>query len=114
MVRIVDYKAYQNEEGEDFFVLVVQGGITVVKSKETGRTYLTKQTAKVSCTFDEDTCKDLIGTDIPGRIIKMEVEPYEYTNEETGELITLTHRYQLVTEEDAILNDNIQPEEAVI
>ena len=114
MVRIVDYKAYQNEEGEDFFVLVVEGGISVVKSKESGRTYLTKPTAKVSCTFDEETCKDLIGTEIPGKIVKMEVEPYEYTNEETGELVILTHRYQLISEEEAVLNENIQPEEAVI
>ncbi len=114
MVRIVDYKTYQNEDGEDFFVLVVQGGIAAVKSRETGKTYLTKQTARVSSTFDEETCKSLIGTEIPGRIIKVEVEPFEYSLPETGEIITLTQRNEFVTEEDAILNDNLQIEETVV
>ncbi len=114
MVRIVDYKTYQNEDGEDFFALVVHGGIAAVKSRATGKTYLTKQTARVSCTFDEETCKSLIGSEIPGRIVKVEVEPFEYALPETGEMITLTHRNEFVTEEDAILNDNLQKEETVI
>ncbi len=114
MVRIVDYKSYQNNEGEDFFVLVVQGDISVVKSKESGRTYLTKQIAKVSCTFDEETCKGLVGTEIPGRIVKVEVDPFEYTNEETGEVIVLTHQNQLISDEEVILMNNLQREETVI
>lgn len=114
MVRIVDYKTYQNEDGEEFFALVVHGGISAVKSRETGKTYLTKQTARVSCTFDEETCKSLIGSEIPGRIIKVDVEPFEYAIPESGEIITLTQRNEFVTEEDAILNDNLQAEETVI
>lgn len=114
MVRIVDYRTYHNEDGEDFFALVVQGGITAVKSKASGRTYLTNQQAKVSCTFDEETCKTLIGSEIAGKIVKVEVEPFEYTVPDTGEIITLTHRNEFITEEEAILNDNLQKEESVI
>ena len=114
MVRIVDYKTYQNDDGEDFFVLVVQGGLAAVKSKVSGKVYLTKQTARVSCTFDEETCKSLIGTEIPGQIRKMEVEPFEYTDEETGELRVINFRNQFISEEEAVLFDNIQEEETVM
>ncbi len=49
--------------------------------------------AQVTSTFDEQTCKALIGTEIEGEIIKKECEPYDYTNKETGEIISLTHRW---------------------
>ena len=37
MVTIADYKTYQREDGTDFYVLVVQGEVEAVQSKETGR-----------------------------------------------------------------------------
>ena len=114
MVTIVDYKAYSKENGEDFYALVVQGGLESVKSKETGRTYLTARKATVPCTFDETTCKGLIGSQIPGNIRKEEVEPYEYTVPETGEIIQLQHRYAFVGEEESVLQDNLVESEAVL
>lgn len=114
MVTIVDYKTYQRENGEHFFALVVQGGIEAVKSKETNRTYLTAKTAKVSCTFGEETCKGLIGTQMPGRITKSLVDPYEYSIPDTGEVITLSHRNEYVSEEEAIIKENVEQESAVI
>lgn len=76
MVKIVDYKTHQREiDGEEFYALIVQGGLEAVKSKETGRTYLTARTARVSCAFDEETCKSLIGTELPGAIQKIAIEP---------------------------------------
>jgi len=77
MVTIVDYKTFENEDEKKFHVLIVQGGLEAVKSKETGQAYFTAKTARVSCTFDENTCKGLIGTEIPGTIKKVEVEPYD-------------------------------------
>ena len=76
MVSIVDYKAFQKENGEKFYSLVVQGGVEAIKSKESGRTYLTAKTTNLACTFNEITCKSLIGTQLPGQIRKVEVEPY--------------------------------------
>jgi hypothetical protein len=114
MVTIVDYKTYQKEDGTDFYALVVQGGLEAVKSQETGRTYLTARTTKVPCTFNESTCESLKGSTLPGRIQKVEVEPYEYTIPDTGEMITLTHRYEYISEEESILKENVIEEEAVI
>jgi hypothetical protein len=61
MVRIIDYLKRTNAEGEDFFVLVLQGGLEIVKSQETGRNYATSKTANLSSVFDENTCKSCMG-----------------------------------------------------
>lgn len=113
MVKIVDFKTYQSEDGKEFCSLIVQGGLEAVKSQETNRTYLTARKARVACTFDEAVCKSLIGTDFPGTIQKVEVDPYDYTVESTGEVITLSHRYEYVGEEESIIKDNVLKEEEV-
>lgn len=93
MVRIVNYQKRQTEEGKPFFVLEIQSGIEMVLSTKTGQYYATAKRANISSTFDEETCKALLGTDMPGTIAKMDSEPYEYTIKESGEIIMLTHRY---------------------
>lgn len=98
MVRIVNYQKRTTEEGKDFFVLQIQSGITMVKSKETGKFYATANKATLSSTFDEETCKALIGTEMSGKVEKVACEPYEYTIRETGEIITLAHRFEYVEE----------------
>ena len=102
MVRIIDVLKRQNSAGEDFFLLVLRGGLQIVKSEETNRYYATMKQATMSTTFDENTCKSLIGEEIPGSIVKVEVEPYEYALPETGEVITLSHRWEYVKESDKI------------
>jgi predicted nucleotide-binding protein (sugar kinase/HSP70/actin superfamily) len=93
MVRIINYQKRQTEEGKPFFVLEIQSGIEMVLSTKTGQYYATAKKANISSTFDEETCKALLGTDMRGNIRKMDSEPYEYTVRETGEIIMLTHRY---------------------
>lgn len=114
MVTIVDYKTYQSEDGKEFYALEVQGGIEMVQSKESGRNYLTARKAMVSCTFNKATCESLKGTQIDGIIKRVEVEPYTYTVENTGEEITLSHRYEFMSEEQEVVKDNLIEEEFVI
>ena len=115
MVTIVDYKTYQKkEDGETFYALVVQGGLEAVKSRETNRTYFTTKTARVACTFGEEMCKKLIGTQMPGSIRKVEVESYEFAIPETGEIINLQHRNEYVGEEESIIENNVQREAAIL
>lgn len=104
MVRIISYKTREREDGTQFYLLVVQGGIEMIKSKTTGQFYATAKKAMVSTTFDEDTCKGLIGSEFPGKISKITTEPYQYTIKDTGETITLEHRY-------IYLPEGVEPEE---
>ena len=98
MVTIIDFKERNKEDGTSFFVLEVQGGIELVQSQKTGQFYATAKKAYIPSTFNEVTCVALVGTQMPGDIEKVDCDPYEYTVQETGEVITLTHRYQYVQE----------------
>lgn len=113
MVKIVDFKTYQKEDGTEFCTLKVQSGVEAVKSKKTGKMYLTAKTASVPCTFDENTCKALIGSELPGSIQKVEVEPFDYEIPDTGEVITLSERNEYVSEQDRVLKENLVKTEEV-
>lgn len=104
MVRIISYKTRQREDGTSFCVLEVQGGIEMVLSQKTNQYYATAKKAYISSTFDEETCKALVGTEMQGSIQKQECEPYEYTVKETGETMFLSHRFVYVPTE------SVQPE----
>ena len=106
MVTVINYKKAMNAEGQEFFMLVVQGGVQSVVSQETGRVYLTAKKANVSSTFDEQTCKSLIGTKLPGNVEKKNVDPYAFVIQETGEEIELSHRYEY--------NPNLQSAEEAV
>lgn len=113
MVKIIGYKSIENEDGENFFVLIVQGGVEIVKSKITGKSYFTARTVNVPATFDENTCKDLLGSNFEGEIVKVTCEPYEYTIKESGEEITIDYRYEYVDMEQEHLEENIIDREIV-
>nr|WP_298156202.1 hypothetical protein [Flavobacterium sp.] len=98
MVTIVNFKERHTEDGKSFFVLEAQGGIEMVKSQQTGKFYATARKAYIPSTFNEITCKALIGTQMKGEVIREECEPYEYTVQETGEVLTFTHRFVYVQE----------------
>ncbi|WP_034886091.1 hypothetical protein [Gillisia sp. JM1] len=100
MVRIINYKEREAQEGEIFYVLILQGGIEMIKSQNTQRFYATAKRASIPSTFDEATCKGLIGTEMPGLITKVDTDPYEYTIQETGEIIELSHRYEYSPEDE--------------
>ena len=97
MVRVINYKKRQTEDKE-FFVLEITGGIEMVQSQTTGNFYATAKKAFLPSTFDEETCKALIGSEIAGSVEKVECTPYEYTVRDTGEIIMLSHRYMYVPE----------------
>ena len=94
-VHIVDYKERINSDGEPFYSLILEADLTMVQSSETGRYYATARRASITSTFNEETCKRMIGRSMSGSIQKVEdVDPYEYTVPESGEVITLSHRWE--------------------
>lgn len=106
MVRIIGFKQREKEDGTPFFILELQGGIEMVKSQETSQFYATAKKAFITSTFDEPTCKALIGTEMPGSIAKQEVAPYTYVVKETGEELILHHRYVYVPENGQSFKDD--------
>jgi hypothetical protein len=113
MVSVIGYKSIEKEEGENFLVLVLQGGVEPVKSQVTGKMYFTARTVNVPATFDEETCKSLIGSQFEGIIKKVPSDPYEYTLKETGEVIEMNFRYEFVTETEEIIKEQVVAAEFV-
>lgn len=119
-VQIVEYKEHRKSNGNPFYSLVLEGEIEMVQSKESGRFYATAKRASIASTFSLERCIDLVGTKMPGTIVKVECEEYEYTLPDSGEVITLSHRYEYRPEgsestemEDAIFerdNGQLNPE----
>ena len=114
MVKVIDYKTRSNELGEDFNVLIVQGGVEPIKSKNTGKLYFSTRKASVPCTFDESTCEELVGTTFEGKIKKVPCEPYEYTIEDTGETIERSYRYEYFNEELELVEEHMVSEQEVM
>ena len=83
--KIIDYKLREaTQDGRLFCVLILQGGVEIVKSTN-GNSYVTIRKVSLPTTFDEATCKSLIGTELKGTIEKVDCLPYDYTIQETGE-----------------------------
>lgn len=94
MVKIIATKVSQSKEGKPFISLKLQGDPEFVQSQQTGKMYLTAKSCIIATTFDEATATSLIGKQLPGTVERVPSEPYEYTVEATGEVITLSHRYE--------------------
>ena len=98
MVKIIAYEQRKKASGELFVALILQGDLTMVQSSETGRFYATIKKASITSTLSEEEAKAQIGREIPGRIAKVGCPEYEYTIEETGEVITLRHKWEFLPE----------------
>lgn len=99
MVTITGYEKRESDKGE-FFLLTLQGDVEFTYSQTTGLPYATVKKCNMPSTFDETTCKSLIGRQIQGSIVKIEVEPYEYTVPETGEVKSLDYQYAYSSQEE--------------
>ncbi|MBK9300626.1 MAG: hypothetical protein IPN14_08470 [Bacteroidetes bacterium] len=72
---------------------------------------MTAKTAYVATTFDVQTAEALIGSELPGTVVKVASEPYDYVVKETGETMTLTHRYEYQLEDKPMVESQpIAPE----
>ena len=102
MITVIYYAKRTTREGKDFFVLILQGGLDFVKSNTTGRYYATMKRCSISSTFDENTCKSLIGSQMSGSVQKVQVDPYDYTIKDTGEVIKLSHQWVYAKEGETL------------
>ena len=98
MVTVTNYHVRQRKDGKEFVSLTLQGDMEMVQSQETGKFYATARKCSITSTFDEQTAKNLIGTMMPGIIKRVESDPYDFTIQDTGEVIKLAHSYEYAPE----------------
>jgi len=97
MVTVTGYRMVQSEDGESYLRLILSGELAMVRSEATGRFYATTRQASIAATFDEESAKQMIGTELPGTIERVDVEPYEFTLED-GQKIQISQRWIYVEE----------------
>jgi len=102
MVKIINYKTATSNDGNQFILLKVSGGLQPVQSMTTGKIYFKGKTAYVASNLDEASAQAVIGSEMPGVINRMPCEPYDYIVESTGESITIDYRFEYQLEEPTI------------
>ena len=93
MVTVTGFIERTRKDATKFIALEISGGLELVQSNNTGKFYGTVKKTSIPCTFDENLAKTLIGTQMPGNIVRVSVDPYNYLNKKTGEVIQLQHSY---------------------
>lgn len=99
MVTITGYKTRATTQGDRSIYLIVEGGMQPAVSQATGKTYFKSRKASVFAAIDEEVAKSMVGFQIPGTIRQLKVEPYQITNEETGEVRLYDYRNEFVSED---------------
>jgi len=108
MVTISNYRVNVNSEGKSFCSLILQGDVELVKSKTTNRFYATARKTSITSTFDENTCRQLIGKTIKGSIVKVDCDDYDYIIPESGEVIRLNYNYSYVADSENVEEEVFQ------
>ena len=100
MVTVTAFQERTSQEGKSYFALeLTSDDLDLVISKKTGRYYATQQKSWISSTFTDQVCRVMLGKKLPGSIVKIECEPYEFIVPETGEVIIRNHRYEFTPSE---------------
>lgn len=104
----MNYKVVEADDGSTYVRLLLEGDLEMIKSEKTGNFYAHTKKCSISSTFDEVTAGKMIGKQLPGSIIKEEVEPYEF--EINGEVLELSHRWTYTDEspEDLAVKSLVQ------
>ena len=93
MVTVSSYAVRTRKDGTTFIALELSGGVELVQSNKSGKFYATVRKTSIPSTFNETIAKGLIGSQMPGSIVRVQVDPYQFVNQRTGEVLTLQHSF---------------------
>ena len=93
MVTVSAFHEVEKKDGSTFISLELTGDLELIQSQTTGKYYASVRKVKIPSTFNEQVAKMMIGQQIEGSIERIIVEPYEYVNKTSGEVIMLQHSY---------------------
>ncbi len=71
----------------------ISGGLEFVQSQGTGKFYATARKCRIPSTFNLEVAKMMIGSTIPGKVVRVECPTYEYIVPNSGELVKLSQSY---------------------
>lgn len=117
MITVVSFNRRKRKDGETFLTLTITGGLELVQSQSTGNWRGVVRKCEIPCSFDETIAQTIVGTQLPGTIVRVQSDPYVLTDKNTGEAITLSHRWRYQPEGasvpvDDLVLDDIEEEQA--
>jgi len=98
MILVKDYAIREAKDGRQFIALILQGGLSLIKSSKSGNYYAAVKMCSIPSTFDEETAKAMIGEKVAGSVQRKSCEMYEWENKDTGEIMELNHRWVYLPE----------------
>lgn len=97
-VTITAYKVCTNKQGESFIALTLTSGVEIIQSQTSGQFRAVVRKCQIPSSFDESIAKLVVGTQLPGQVVRVQSKPYEYTDKKSGEVLTLSHRWSYLPE----------------
>lgn len=98
MVTIVEVAERTAANGNVFCSVMVAGDASVHMNAE-GKASLVALKASIPSNLPKDVLEGMIGNKLPGKVERVETEPYQWVNPNTGEEITLSHTYKYSPED---------------
>ena len=98
MVTVSNFFEMKNEAGESFVSLELSGDLELVQSQATGLFYATSRRCRINSTFNVELAKTMVGKTLSGNLIKIQCEEYDFTIQDTGEIVRMAHRYVYMPE----------------
>ena len=74
-------------------MLELTGSVELIQSSTTNKWYATVRKCTIPSTFSKEIAESIVGSKLPGEIVRVICEPYEYVNQRTGEIMQLQHSY---------------------
>ncbi len=93
MVTVTAFHEVVKKDKTTFISLELSGGLEILQSQNTGKFYATVRKSRIPSTFDANMAQMMIGQQLEGSIERVIVDPYEYVNKTSGEVIMLQHSY---------------------
>jgi hypothetical protein len=93
MTKVTGFAVRERRDGTKFIALEISGGLEIQQSQTTGSFYATQKRCSIPSTFTEDVAKMMVGQELDGDVVRVAVDPYEYTNKRTGEIMQLQHSF---------------------
>ena len=84
MVTVSAVEQRKNAKNELFPVLIITGDLEIRTSKTSGKPYAAVNKMSIPCAFDESIAQKMIGKQLKGEIQRLDCDPYEYANPQTG------------------------------
>lgn len=95
MLKVIDAQTRVNSKTkEEYNIVVLQGNVEIQKSQSSGKFYLGSKTISIPTTLNQNEAKQLIGSSIPGEIVKVDCPEYLVPVPNSTRKLKINHSFE--------------------